>query len=878
MNKNTTLRNAVAAAVCTLTMSATAMPSGSGIPASNAEARPTAWFVQLSSPPGLSKHRQKTAASERKAFHRAAKAAGIKYKERRHFDTLWNGLSVNASSGEAGQLRNLAGVAGVWPVVQFERPTVQVQERPDLISAITMTGADIAHNELGYTGEGVKVAIMDTGLDVDNEDFGGDNVPRFDSPLFPSDRVPYGYDFVGDAYNADPSSPGYDPVPNPDSNPDDCQGHGTHVAGIVGANGPLVKGVAPDVTFGAYRVFGCEGSTDADIMIAAMEMALADGMDVLNMSIGSSFQWPQYPTAVAASNLVNEGMVVVASIGNSGDSGLYAAGAPGLGEQVIGTASIDNIESLSAYFEVAGEKTAYSEMTFAGPAPESGSEEYVYVGLACDANPLLVDPAGKSALISRGNCSFSEKASNAIDAGATSVVIHNNASGNFAGTLGEPIDGTTPVVSISGEDGALMKAQPGGSSFTWTDQTDRFPTLTAGLISSFSSYGLSPDLALKPDIAAPGGFIYSSYPVEKGVHATLGGTSMASPHVAGAAALVLEAKPETAATEMRAVLQNSADPSLLVIAPVPGLLEPVHRQGAGTVDIDDAILATTLVTPGKISAGESESGPYVQTLTIRNDGDSDVTYGLFNENAISTSGLTDDIGWWFSDAAVNFDQESVTVGANSMAYVEATIMPATDPDPDLGAPFGPTDFGIYGGYITMVPDDGGEVLRVPYAGFVGDYQRIQGMAPGAYGLPALAVLIEEDFFPVGGPDDWVFSMEGSDVPFFLMHFDHQVEYLISNIYHAESGEPVHPVYHHGSEEYYLPRNDSAYGFFPIPWDGSRMHSNGAKGKGNDKQKRKFLPNGNYVMEIRALKANGDRSNPEHWESWTSPVIAIARSE
>jgi hypothetical protein len=89
-------------------------------------------------------------------------------------------------------------------------------------------------------------------------------------------------------------------VPDPD--PDDCNGHGTHVAGIVGANGTVV-GVAPDVTFGAYRVFGCEGSTTADIMIAAMEMAYADGMDVLNMSIGSAFQWPQYPTAVAASNL-----------------------------------------------------------------------------------------------------------------------------------------------------------------------------------------------------------------------------------------------------------------------------------------------------------------------------------------------------------------------------------------------------------------------------------------------------------------------------------------------------------------------------------------------------------------------------------------------
>ena len=123
----------------------------------------------------------------------------------------------------------------------------------------------------------------------------------------PNSSLVTGYDFVGDAYNADPASPDYNPVPTPDDNPDDCAGHGSHVAGIVGANG-TVRGVAPDVTFGAYRVFGCAGSTEGDIMIAAMERALADGMQVVNQSIGSSFQWPEYPTAKAADRLVKAGV------------------------------------------------------------------------------------------------------------------------------------------------------------------------------------------------------------------------------------------------------------------------------------------------------------------------------------------------------------------------------------------------------------------------------------------------------------------------------------------------------------------------------------------------------------------------------------------
>ena len=113
--------------------------------------------------------------------------------------------------------------------------------------------------------------------------------------------------------------PRYNPTPVPDPDPDDCNGHGTHVSGIIGANGGLV-GVAPGVTFHAYRVFGCEGSTTADVMLDAMELALDNGADVVNMSIGAALAWPQYPTAQAADRLVRRGVVVVASIGNEGAS------------------------------------------------------------------------------------------------------------------------------------------------------------------------------------------------------------------------------------------------------------------------------------------------------------------------------------------------------------------------------------------------------------------------------------------------------------------------------------------------------------------------------------------------------------------------------
>jgi hypothetical protein len=119
-------------------------------------------------------------------------------------------------------------------------------------------------------------------------------------------------------------------------------------------------------------------------------------------------------------------------------------------------------------------------------------------------------------------------------------------------------------------------------------------------------------------------------------------------------------------------------------------------------------------------------------------------------------------------------------------------------------------------------------------------------------------------------------MVGEDIPYFLIHFEHQVEKLQATIYHAGSGAPVHPVFNKGIDEEYLPRNSTATGFFAFGWDGSRIHSNGYNGKGYTKDLTKRLPDGEYVVEIKALKANGDAGNPDHWETWTSPVIAIDR--
>src|SRR6185369_12387944 len=139
---------------------------------------------------------------------------------------------------------------------------------------------------------------------------------------------------------------------------------------------------------------------------------------------------------------------------------------------------------------------------------------------------------------------------------------------------------------------------------------------------------------LKPNIGAPGGNIFSSYPLELGGTASLSGTSMASPHVAGGVALVLEAQPSTPANAMMGKLQNSAKPKNWSLSPGLGLLDHTHRQGAGMLDIVGAVQATTSVQPSQISLGESQGGPKTVTLQVSNKGSSAVTYDLGHVSAV----------------------------------------------------------------------------------------------------------------------------------------------------------------------------------------------------------------------------------------------------
>ena len=835
------------------------------------------WFVQL------------TGSVEE--FRGKAAQSGIAFTERYVYNRLWKGLSVEASDDAITRIARLQGVEAIFPVLAVARPVVE-EISPDLAFARTMTGADLAEEDLGLSGAGVKVAIMDTGIDYHHPDLGGGFGPGY--------RVVTGYDFVGDRYDGGGSGGAL--IPHPDNDPDDCGGHGTHVAGIVGASGTPgtgassdpntgARGVAPGVTFGAYRVFGCAGSTSTDIMLAAMERALADGMDVLNMSIGSAFQtWPQYPTAVGADALVAAGMVVVTSIGNSGASGMYSAGAPGVGREVIGVASFDNSHLARPIFTVTpdGKEIGYIQATAAAAAPTSGTSPLVRTGTATStADACTALPAGslanKLALVRRGTCSFYIKVKNAEAAGAIGVVIYNNVAGIQSITVAPttPADPpvVVPVVSISAADGGLLDGRiaAGPVDLTWTDETRTFVNPTGGLISAFSSYGLNAELGLKPDIGAPGGLIRSTVPLELGGYATISGTSMASPHVAGAAALFLEAHPGATPADVRAALQNTADPKFWSGAPTGPFIEFVQRQGAGMVDVDDAILATSRVTPSKLSLGEgTASTPKSVVLNIANNGAAAVTYSFSHQAALATGGSTFAPGAFTTAAGASLPAP-VTVPAGGNANVALTITP-------------PTSQGrVYGGYVVVTPSGGGAPFRVPYAGFSGDYQLVQVLTPGGCTLspfPAIfkrggetvctaatptapAVLLSPAF--TRQADGAVFNVEDrNDRPVILYQRGHQSRRLEIRAVDVATNESYLVAFSD-----YVSRNASNStnlvngGFSTYTWDGKRLFTNPA-----GKVHRKELPNGTYRLQIVVTRALAEAGNPAHIETWTSPTTIV----
>lgn len=857
-----------------------------------AAALPDKWLVQVSGAPSLRGGSRTAATSRQASVQGVARDKGVKLAVLHSYTRVWNGFSVKASKAAVGALRSIPGVTAVYPVYPVRLPDRKVE--PNLKYSLPMIGADIAHLE-GYKGDGIKVGVIDTGIDYNHPDLGGSGTPGNNADFGPlAPRVKYGYDFVGDDYDAETAGS----LPDPDAFPDDCNGHGTHVSGIIGANGDPATGhalgVAPNVTFGAYRVFGCDGSADTEVILAAMDRASADGMDVVNMSLGEAFAtWPDYPDAAAADAMTDAGTLVVASAGNSGESGLFSSGSPGVGKKVISVASVENTNVTSRYFSVSPVPAGTDGQFVFQPAdgaplpPDSGSSPLAQASVQ-DGCTAISDLPGSIAVIQRGTCSFAVKAANAQAAGAIGVVLYNNQTGVVSPTV-EGAGITIPVVMIGKEHGDALWTQLGttATNLTWNTSTKVEPNPIAGLVSDFSSFGMAADLTLTPDVSAPGGNIWSTFPIEQKSYANLSGTSMAAPHVAGSVALLLQAgrlanidlKGNVAA--VRAALTNTSTPISTLnqfgVQGVPGVYEPTVRQGAGLIQVDKALkaaVASTTVTPGKISLGENRKKYHKTRLTLTNHGSTTEKYKLSVQNAANV-GPSPTTFWYdykSKKVSAKYSSKTVTVKAGKTAKVSVYLK-----QPSLKTGW------IYGGWVKLTKTDNSKTLVVPFGGMYGDYQKVKvlqdlwdvntaGTALEVVAdLPALSTSgSPADAVARTDPKPTFTLVDSAHQPHLLFHFDYPVSNAIFNVYKATATGKKGAEVVRGHKTLFelgeFGRDDS---FLDAAFDG-KIPFNNATAAGLT------VPNGDYVLEVRVLKARGKASTKSHWETYVTPAFTILR--
>lgn len=512
----------------------------------------------------------------------------LKAKIKREYENIFNGYSLTLPANEIENLLKLPGVKAVYP-----NETVYATEENASPTApmdsVTFIGSDNFWAE-GNEGQGIKVGVIDTGVAKDHPDL--------------ADAIPegyWGYDFVNDdnepyettkqdyldARKQDPSLPEFD-----EDGRAYYTSHGSHVSGIVAGRGVGLdelagtKGVAPEAEVYAYKVLGPYGSGSTENVIAGIERAVVDGMDVINLSLGSNTNNQRSADSIAVNNAVKAGVVAVVSSGNSGPGDATVTD-PGSSELAItvGASKPPLITPIMRIPEMGGE--GFFMDTFdksAGIEDLTESYPLVDVGLGKAEDYVGKDLTGKIAFIKRGDISFAEKALNAQGAGAAAAIVFNNAPEALeSGTLGDA-DVQIPVYALSGAYGNrildALKEQELSAEFSTTVEED--------IMAGFSSRGpAKPGYDLKPDISAPGMGIVSSVPEYEGWYAAQNGTSMAAPHIAGAVALVLQKYPNLTPYEVKSLLMNNT----VKLSDRNGDRYTHMDQGAGRVALDQVLEA-----------------------------------------------------------------------------------------------------------------------------------------------------------------------------------------------------------------------------------------------------------------------------------------------
>ena len=674
----------------------------------------------------------------------------------RNYDTVFNGVALNVKAGDIDKIDDLDGVKNVYISEEFERPL--------LTSSSEMTGAAYAGN-LDYKGEGTVVAVIDSGIDYNHKAFTLDNESRARlseaevnklieekglNGRYYTPKIPYGYNYYD--FN---------------TNLYDSYGvmHGMHVSGIVGANDKEkdLYGVAPNAQILALKVFSDDlqyPTTFTDIWLKAMDDAISLGADVVNMSLGSSagfsVEGEKYPETEMFEKARRAGVVVTVAAGNDGtitdgnyygvkplegnfDTALIAN--PALDEGSFAVASMDNLRKYSRAIGWKEKKTnEFKEQADVVPGANAPADKltgkWIELAEGREDDPFIKrNIKGNFAVIelvndTEGKQAFVERLKKIIALEPSAIVFYNPESeAERIGrniSLGDEAGGITVVRIKRSTFNKISNANKMSMRFTVDIYMNEepFENPSAGRLSYFSSWGPTPDLRIKPEITAPGGSIYST--AEDDRYQNMSGTSMASPQVAGASALIRQyirenqLNVDNASDFTKLLLMNTAKP-VLYKEDTPYF---VRQQGSGALDLKNALETTVVVkaegtndnkADGKLEIKEVGEKKFRAKLTLENFGSEPKTY------SISTKAVYEPVTEGYRtetpevvDSPQSFDGKEVSVAGKSSEVVWLDFDYTSADEIKIN--------NFLEGFIELKEVDDESTLSIPFLGFYGDWE------------------------------------------------------------------------------------------------------------------------------------------------------------
>lgn len=690
--------------------------------------------------------------------------------------------------------------------------------------------------------------------------------------------VSFGHDFVGDHYSSLNT-------PTPSSDPLDCDGHGTFVAGIIAAQGTDrgLKGAAPGVTLGSYRVIGCSRKTTSDILMAAWNKAYEDGAQIITSSVLSIGGWSQSPLSRLVSNIAAKGVLCVVSAGKG--VGLpFNIGDPAAGEGVITVGAITNTEIPTAMYQVeySIDHGTQVDFQFLPGKPDDWNVTMDLYATSLDDSPedacntlpdSTPDLSNKIVLLRQGTCSFSTKIENAAKKKARYFLTYNIGPEMSTVEYKNKKEGSKAVGSLKSDVGYTLRDYlAAGRQVTvkiegnWRSRIviESVPNkVTGDHVTHTTAWGPTWDMHFKPQFCAVGENVLSTYPRQLGGYAVLTDSSMAASMAAGVIALIAEVRKTFDPALITSLLSATAMPKLYRSFNIPfNYTSTAVSQGGGLIQAYNAAYATTVIRPSSLSFNDTANFIKSLDFTIKNDGKKEIFYKFSNVGSPTTylvafepqSVPTVQHDPSLPQAGIKFSQQSIRLGPGQSASITVSPTPPKGIDS--------RHLPVWAGYIAINGSDG-TALSLPYQGLAASLYDAENLQ-----LVEVAKLHDGYFYPIDEEQPWVFPGSGSakvksDLYLLSYHLigspliRHYVERMDLEVEKEQSKaqeESISEVF--GSPFAYRPTNR-----VQNAWDG-RLSSG------------EYAPAGKYRFIARSLRIFGDDKREEDWVSKTSSTFEI----